>query len=69
MGAAREDFSEEELPLLRKGTPALAFPLRGPYTLEDYYEPYLIQCGLLQRTPRGRIATAKAYEHLGISRT
>lgn len=34
-------------------------------TLEDYYEPYLIQCGLLQRTPRGRIATAKAYEHMG----
>lgn len=29
-------------------------------TLEDYYEPYLIQCGLLQRTPRGRIVTAKA---------
>ncbi len=37
-------------------------------TLEDYYEPYLIQCGLLQRTPRGRIVTARAYEHLGISR-
>lgn len=35
-------------------------------TLEDYYEPYLIQCGLLQRTPRGRVATAKAYEHLGL---
>lgn len=35
-------------------------------TLEDYYEPYLIQCGLLQRTPRGRIATQKAYDHLGI---
>lgn len=35
-------------------------------TLEDYYEPYLIQCGLLQRTPKGRIVTAKAYEHLGI---
>lgn len=34
-------------------------------TLEDYYEPYLIQLGLLQRTPRGRIATKKAYEHLG----
>lgn len=34
-------------------------------TLEDYYEPYLIQCGLLQRTPRGRIVTDKAYEHLG----
>lgn len=36
-------------------------------TLEDYYEPYLIQCGLLQRTPRGRVATEKAYNHLGIS--
>ena len=35
-------------------------------TLEDYYEPYLIQCGLLQRTPRGRIVTPKAYEHLGL---
>ena len=35
-------------------------------TLEDYYEPYLIQCGFLQRTPRGRIVTAKAYEHLGL---
>jgi Holliday junction DNA helicase RuvB len=35
-------------------------------TLEDYYEPYLIQCGLLQRTPRGRIVTEKAYYHLGI---
>lgn len=35
-------------------------------TLEDYYEPYLIQCGLLQRTPRGRTVTKKAYEHLGL---
>ena len=35
-------------------------------TLEDYYEPYLIQCGLLQRTPRGRIVTEKAYTHLGL---
>lgn len=35
-------------------------------TLMDYYEPYLIQQGLLQRTPRGRIVTAKAYEHLGL---
>lgn len=34
-------------------------------TLEDYYEPYLIQLGLMQRTPRGRVATKKAYEHLG----
>ena len=35
-------------------------------TLEDVYEPYLIQNGLIQRTPRGRIATPTAYEHLGI---
>jgi len=35
-------------------------------TLEDIYEPYLIQCGLIQRTPRGRVATAKAYQHLKI---
>lgn len=35
-------------------------------TLEDVYEPYLIQNGLIQRTPRGRIATVTAYSHLGI---
>ncbi len=35
-------------------------------TLEDYYEPYLIQCGLIQRTPRGRIVTDRAYKHLGL---
>lgn len=35
-------------------------------TLEDYYEPYLIQCGLLQRTTRGRIVTEKGYQHLGL---
>ena len=34
--------------------------------IEDVYEPYLIQLGFLQRTPRGRIATRRAYEHLGI---
>jgi holliday junction DNA helicase RuvB len=37
-------------------------------TIEDVYEPYLLQCGLLQRTPRGRAATARAYEHLGLER-
>ena len=37
-------------------------------TLEDYYEPYLIQAGLLQRTPRGRMVTSFAYEHLGLKR-
>lgn len=35
-------------------------------TLEDVYEPYLMQIGFLNRTPRGRCATVKAYEHLGI---
>ncbi len=35
-------------------------------TLEDLYEPYLIQAGFLQRTPRGRVASAQAYRHLGI---
>ncbi len=34
-------------------------------TLEDLYEPFLIQEGFLQRTPRGRVATKRAYEHLG----
>lgn len=34
-------------------------------TLEDYCEPYLIQAGFLQRTPRGRVAAPLAYEHLG----
>jgi Holliday junction DNA helicase RuvB len=37
-------------------------------TLEDVYEPYLIQRGLLQRTPRGRTATPLAYEHLKIAK-
>lgn len=35
-------------------------------TLEDVYEPYLIKSGFVQRTPRGRVATDLAYEHLGI---
>lgn len=35
-------------------------------TLEDVYEPYLLQQGFLTRTPRGRCVTQKAYEHLGI---
>jgi len=34
-------------------------------TIEDFYEPYLMQIGLLERTPRGRKATHKAYKHLG----
>ena len=35
-------------------------------TLEDVYEPYLIQNGFIQRTPRGRIVTDLAYTHIGI---
>ncbi len=35
-------------------------------TLEDVYEPFLIQCGYIKRTPRGRVATKRAYEHFGI---
>jgi Holliday junction DNA helicase RuvB len=35
--------------------------------IEDVYEPFLLQLGFLQRTPRGRIATRRAYDHLGIA--
>jgi Holliday junction DNA helicase RuvB len=38
-----------------------------PGTIEDVIEPYLIQQGYLQRTPRGRIATLAAYRHLGVA--
>ncbi len=38
-------------------------------TIEDVYEPYLIQLGLLNRTPKGRTVTDRAYAHLGIERT
>jgi len=37
-----------------------------PETVEDVYEPYLLKEGLLQRTPRGRVATAPAFAHLGL---
>jgi Holliday junction DNA helicase RuvB len=36
-------------------------------TIEDVLEPYLIQCGYLQRTPRGRMATLSAFRHFGIA--
>jgi holliday junction DNA helicase RuvB len=35
-------------------------------TVEDVYEPYLLQSGLIQRTSRGRITTKRAYDHLGV---
>ena len=48
------------------GIETLAAALSEPrHTLEDVYEPYLLQQGLLARTARGRMATRRAYEHLG----
>ena len=38
-------------------------------TIEDVYEPYLLQQGFIKRTPRGRVATAAAFEHLGLERS
>ena len=38
-------------------------------TIEDVYEPYLLQLGFVQKTPRGRRATRLAYQHLGIQYT
>ena len=38
-------------------------------TIEDFYEPYLMQIGLIERTPRGRVITPKAYKHLGKSQS
>ena len=37
-----------------------------PGTIEDVYEPYLVKCGFINRTPRGRVVTDAAYDHLGI---
>ncbi len=49
------------------GVETLSAALAEPRdTIEDVYEPYLLQQGYIGRTPRGRVATAKAYEHLGI---
>lgn len=38
-------------------------------TIEDVYEPFLIQIGMLKRTPKGRVATPSAYNHLGLANT
>ena len=38
-----------------------------PDTIEDVVEPFLIRAGLIARTPRGRLATAGAYQHLGLA--
>ncbi|HYP91272.1 MAG TPA: Holliday junction DNA helicase RuvB C-terminal domain-containing protein, partial [Polyangiaceae bacterium] len=48
------------------GVETIAAALAEPRdTIEDVYEPYLLQQGFLGRTPRGRVATKRAYEHLG----
>jgi Holliday junction DNA helicase RuvB len=50
------------------GVETLAAALAEPRdTIEDVYEPFLLQIGMLGRTPRGRIATRKAYDHLGLA--
>lgn len=50
------------------GIETIAAALAEPRdTIEDVYEPYLLQQGFLGRTPRGRVATKKAYEHLGVA--
>ncbi len=49
------------------GTAAVATTIgEDQETVEEVYEPYLVQTGLIVRTPRGRMVTAEAYEHLGI---
>jgi Holliday junction DNA helicase RuvB len=49
------------------GLSTLAIALgEEPDTIEDIFEPYLLQQGLLKRTPRGRVLTERAFEHLGI---
>jgi Holliday junction DNA helicase RuvB len=47
------------------GVAALAAALaEEPNTISEVHEPFLLQLGLIERTPRGRVATKKAYEHL-----
>lgn len=50
------------------GLEALASSIQEePMTLEDVYEPYLLQLGFINRTPRGRVVTALGYQHLGVA--
>ncbi|MGA8320606.1 MAG: Holliday junction DNA helicase RuvB C-terminal domain-containing protein, partial [Xanthobacteraceae bacterium] len=50
------------------GVDTLAAALSEPRdAIEDIIEPYLIQCGFLQRTPRGRLITSHAFRHLGLA--
>ncbi|HRO00373.1 MAG TPA: Holliday junction DNA helicase RuvB C-terminal domain-containing protein, partial [Nitrobacter sp.] len=50
------------------GVETMAAALSEPRdAIEDIIEPYLIQCGYLQRTPRGRLLTSHAFRHLGLT--
>ena len=48
------------------GGSILDFYVEDANTIEDVYEPYLLQLGFINRTPRGRVVTKLAYEHFGI---
>lgn len=78
MGVDRAGLDEMDRRILRvlieyydggpTGVETLAAATAEPRdTLEDVYEPYLLREGFLARTPRGRVATRKAYEHLGVT--
>ena len=63
------DFALDILDVDKLGLDTLAAALgEDPGTLEDVYEPYLLMNGLINRTPRGRMATEHAYRHLGIAK-
>ena len=62
LGALCQTFAGRAVGL---GTLAVAVG-EAPETVEDVYEPFLLQCGLLERTPRGRMATPSAFAHLGL---
>ena len=59
--------SLRNLPAVRWGWTLWQRPSgRMPGTIEEVYEPYLVKSGLIQRTPKGRVATELAYRHFGI---
>jgi Holliday junction DNA helicase RuvB len=65
---ALEVYEVDSLGLDKVDRSILDSIVHKPETVEDAYEPFLLQSGLIKRTPRGRVATANAYAHLGIER-
>ena len=59
------EFASQILSSHIKGLPVGKVLIEEAVTIEDVYEPYLMQIGFLARTPRGRCVTAAAYQHLG----